>query len=136
MYDVEIQGLKFGKIICRIKSEESSIRFDIGVKNIQDRIITEDKVITFDDFIESGFDRIKLFVDDSEWINKSLVTIDFSSFNIGEMYEMSDDNQSWKTRRLDAINEENEHPFVTYGEGDNLLMRTKFAWRYAREVTK
>ena len=46
---------------------------------------------------------------------------------------MSDDNQSWKTRRLDAINEENEHPFVTYGE-DMLSRSVSFAWRYCREV--
>ena len=126
---VEIIGTKFGTCVKRRKIECTDVEFD------SEQIIVDNEYINISDYGSQGSDRIKLLVDDSEWLNKSLITIDFSSFNIGEMYEMSDDNQSWKTRRLDAINEENEHPFVTYGE-DMLTRTVSFAWRYAREVIK
>ena len=125
---VEFIGIKNGEITRRFK--EMCIKFDYDLHGF----LVGDKYFEYDKFYE-GFDRIKLFVDGNEWINESLVKIDLSSFKIGEMYEFSDDFKTWKLKKLGAINEENEHPFVTYGE-DMLTRSVSFAWRYCREVIK
>ena len=126
---VEIIGTKFGTCVKRRKIECSDVEFD------SEQIIVDNEYINISDYGNQGADRIKLLVDDLEWLNKSLITIDFSSFKIGEMYEFSDDFKTWKLKKLGAINEENEHPFVTYGE-DMLSRSVSFAWRYCREVIK
>ena len=124
---VEIIGTKFGTCVKRRKIECTDVEFD------SEQIIVDNEYINISDYGNQGADRIKLLVDDSEWINKSLIKIDFSSFKIGDIYEFSDDFKTWKLKKLDAINEENEHPFVTYGE-DMLSRSVSFAWRYCREV--
>lgn len=135
MYDVEIQGLKFGKIICRRKKKVYDVNILVNSQQFSDRIILNKDMIEIEYFTAVGCDRVKLLVDGLEWLNKSLITIDLSSFKIGEMYEMSDDFKTWKIKKLDAINEESEHPFITYGE-DMLTRSVSFAWRYCREVIK
>ena len=124
---VEIIGTKFGTCVKRRKIECTDVEFD------SEQIIVDNEYINISDYGSQGVDRIKLLVDDCEWLNKSLITIDFSSFKIGEMYEFSDDFKTWKLKKLEAINEENEHPFVTYGE-DMLTRSVSFAWKYAMEV--
>ena len=126
---VEIIGTKFGTCVKRRKIECTDVEFD------SEQIIVDSQYINISHYGSQGADRIKLLVDDCEWLNKSLITINLSSFKIGEMYEFSDDFKTWKLKKLGAINEENEHPFVTYGE-DMLSRSVSFAWRYAREVTK
>ena len=126
---VEIIGTKFGICVKRRKIECTDVEFD------SEQIIVDNEYINISDYGNQGADRIKLLVDDLEWLNKSLITIDLSSFKIGEMYEFSDDFKTWKLKKLGAINEENEHPFVTYGE-DMLSRSVSFAWRYCREVIK
>ena len=126
---VEIIGTKFGTCVKRRKIECNDVEFD------SEQIIVDNEYVNISDYGNQGADRIKLLVDDLEWLNKSLITIDLSSFKIGEMYEFSDDFKTWKLKKLGAINEENEHPFVTYGE-DMLSRSVSFAWRYCREVAK
>jgi len=126
---VEFIGIKNGEITRRFK--EMCIKFDYDLYGF----LVGDKYFEYDKFY-GVFDRIKILVDDEEWINKSLIKIDFSSFKIGEIYQFSDDNQSWKTRELLVINEESEHPFITNGEEGSMFMATRFAWRYCREVIK
>ena len=124
---VEIIGTKFGTCVKRRKIECTDVEFD------SEQIIVDNEYINISDYGSQGADRIKLLVDDCEWLNKSLITIDLSSFKIGEMYQFSDDFKTWKIKKLEAINEENEHPFVTYGE-DMLTRSVSFAWKYAMEV--
>ncbi len=126
---VEIIGTKFGTCVKRRKIECTDVEFD------SEQIIVDSEYINISDYGNQGTDRIKLLVDDCEWLNKSLITIDLSSFKIGEIYQFSDDFKTWKIKKLDAINEENEHPFVTYGE-DMLSRSVSFAWRYCREVAE
>ena len=124
---VEIIGTKFGICVKRRKIECTDVEFD------SEQIIVDNEYINISDYGNQGADRIKLLVDGLEWLNKSLITIDLSSFKIGEMYHFSDDFKTWKIKKLEAINEENEHPFVTYGE-DILTRSFSFAWKYAMEV--
>ena len=123
MYDVEFQGIKNGKIIRRFK-EKSNVDYDeycISVSGI---------VYEFGE-LKNMYDRIKLIVDGEEWLNKLFLKIDFSCYEIGKTYEVSDDQKCWKKMELVRINEDEEHPF-TCKNAQGVL----FGWAFAREVIK
>ena len=119
---VETIGIKNSKIVSRIKREVSRVGFDGNV------IFVEDLV---EEFSKYAFDRIKLIVDGEEWLNKSFLKFDFSCYEIGKTYEVSDDQKCWKKMELVRINEDEEHPF-TCKNAQGVL----FGWAFAREVIK
>lgn len=121
----EFIGMKNGEIVRRFKEECTQVDYDedtiligvrgYGIKELRDM-----------------YDRIKLIVDDEEWLNKSLITIDFSSFEIGKEYEFSDNNKTWYKKELLEIDSDHntEFPFKT-GIRDSGMYAW---WRFAREV--
>jgi len=127
---VEFLGIKNGEIIRRFRGECNQVDYDL-----EEGILVDSMLYKYSE-LSDVYDRIKLIVDEEEWINKSLIIIDFSSYKIGETYEFSDDFKSWRPRKLETIDEESEHPFITYGEQGGLFVATKLAWRYCREVIK
>ena len=119
---VEIIGIKNSKIVSRIKREVSRVGFD------ENAIFVEDMV---EEFSKYAFDRIKLIVDGEEWLDKSFLKFDFSCYEIGKTYEVSDDQKCWRKMELVRINEDEEHPF-TCKNSQGLL----FGWRFARDYFK
>ena len=116
---VEIIGIKDDKIISRIKREVSRVGFD------ENTIFIED---TVEEFSKYAFDRLKLIVDGEEWINKSLLKIDFSGYTIGNEYEFSDSGMLWSKMELVSIDTDDELPFKAKKDSLN------FGWRFAREL--
>ena len=121
MYDIEFQGIKNGKIIRRFK-EKSNIDYDESGILINGIVYEYAK-------LEKLYDRIKLIVDGEEWLNKSLLKIDFSGYTIGNEYEFSDSGILWTKMELVRINEDEEYPF-TCKNAQGVL----FGWAFAREL--
>lgn len=130
MYSVEIQGLKFGKIISRRKKKVYDVNMLIDSSEFSDRIMLNKDILELEYFTAVGCDRVKIFVDDEEWINKSLLKIDFSNYKVGEEYEFSDDMQIWNKNVLLTIDEDSKFAFKT-GVKDSGIYSW---WRYAREI--
>ena len=120
---VEFLGMKNGKITRRFK--ELCIKFDYDLHGF----LVGDKYFEYDKF-HGMFDRIKILVDNEEWINKSLISIDFSSFEIGKEYDFSDDMCTWKNNILLATDKDSEFAFKV-GVKDSGIYSW---WRYAREI--
>ena len=118
----EFIGIKNCEIVRRFKEECSQVDYD------EDTILIGVRGYSIKD-LSSMYDRIKLIVDNEEWLNKSFVNIDFSSYELNKEYEFSDNLKNWTKMTLVAINEENELPFEARNSG--LII---FAWRYCREV--
>ena len=121
----EFIGLKNGEIIRRFKEECSQVDYD------EDTILIGVRGYGIKD-LSSMYDRIKLIVDEEGWLNKSLIQIDFSSYEIGKEYEVSDNNKTWyKKELLEIDNDHNtEFPFKTGIRGSGMYGW----WRFAREV--
>ena len=81
---VEFLGMKNGKIARRLKEDCTQVDYDLRGFLVGDKYFEYDK-------LHGMFDRIKILVDNEEWLNKSLISIDFSSFEIGKEYDFSDD---------------------------------------------
>lgn len=117
---VEIIEIKNGSTVKRAKRDVSFVEYD-------------DNAITLDDtrfsFSSLSCDKIKLIVDDNLWLNKLFLKFDFSCYEIGKTYEVSDDQKCWKKMELVRINEDEEHPFTCKNSQDFL-----FSWAFAREV--
>ena len=71
----EFIGIKNGEIARRFKEECTQVDYD------EDNILIGVRVYNIKE-LSSMYDRIKLIVDEEEWLNKSLIKIDFSSFEI------------------------------------------------------
>ena len=121
MYDVEFQGIKNGKIIRRFK-EKGNIGYDESGIFINGIVYEYAK-------LEGSYDRIKLIVDGEEWINKSFLKFNLSSYTVGNEYEVSDDQKCWRKMKLVRISEDKEYPF-SCENAQGLLFR----WRFAREL--
>ena len=122
---VEFIGLKNGEIIRRFKEECSQVDYD------EDIILIGVRGYGIKD-LSSMYDRIKLIVDEEGWLNKSLIQIDFSSYEIGKEYEVSDNNKTWYKKELLEIDSDHntEFPFKTGIRGSGMYGW----WRFAREV--
>ena len=121
MYDIEFQGIKNGKIIRRFK-EKSNIDYDESGILINGIVYEYAK-------LEGLYDRIKLIVDDTLWLNKSFLKFNFSSYTVGNEYEVSDDQKCWRKMELVRINEDEEYPFTCKNSQEFL-----FSWRFARAL--
>ena len=121
MYDIEFQGIKNGKIIRRFK-EKSNIDYD------ESGILINGIVYEYAN-LERSYDRIKLIVDDTLWINKSFLKFNFSSYIVGNEYEVSDDQKCWRKMELVRINEDEEYPFTCKNSQEFM-----FSWRFARAL--
>ena len=117
---VEIIEIKSGGIIKRVKMEGSYVEYD-------------DSAITLDDnrvsFSSLSCDRLKLIVDDTLWLNKSFLKFNFSSYTVGNEYEVSDDQKCWRKMELVRINEDEEYPFTCKNSQEFM-----FSWRFARAL--
>ena len=120
---VEFLGMKNGKIVRRFKEDCTQVDYD------EDNIVSGLRITNFKE-LSDMYDRVKLFVDGEEWFNKSLISIDFSSFEIGGEYQFSDDMQTWYKNVLLAIDEDSELAFKVGIEDSGIYAW----WRYAREV--
>ena len=120
---VEFIGIKNDKIVRRFKEDCTQVDYD------EDNILVGLRIYNFKE-LSDMYDRVKLFVDGEEWLNKSLISIDFSSFNIGKEYQFSDDMQTWHKNVLLAIDEDSELAFKV-GIKDSGIYSW---WRYAREM--
>ena len=120
---VEFIGMKNGKIVRRFKEDCTQVDYD------EDNIVSGLRITNFKE-LSDMYDRVKLFVDGEEWLNKSLISIDFSSFEIGREYQFSDDMETWHKNVLLAIDEDSELAFKVGIEDSGIYSW----WRYAREV--
>ena len=118
---VEFIGMKNGKMVRRFKEDCTQVDYD------EDNILVGLRIYNFKE-LSDMYDRVILFVDGEEWLNKSL--IDFSSFNIGKEYQFSDDMQTWNKNVLLTIDEDSEFAFKV-GVKDSGIYSW---WRYAREM--
>ena len=120
---VEFIGIKNGETIRRFKEECTQVDYD------EDTILIGVRGYGIEE-LSSMYDRIKLIVDEEEWLNKSLIKIDFSSFEIGKEYEFSDNNKTWHKKELIEIDSDfdTEFPFKT-GIRDSGMYA---CWRFAR----
>lgn len=117
---VEIIEIKNGGIIKRVKMEVSYVEYDDGSITLGDNRVS---------FSSLSCDRIKLIVDDNLWMSKSFLKIDFSSYTVGNEYEVSDDQKCWRKMELVRINEDEEYPFTCKNSHGVL-----FSWRFARPL--
>ena len=122
---VEFIGMKNGEIVRRFKEECSQVDYDDNDIIIGNRCYNIKQ-------LSSMNDRIKLIVDEEEWLNKSLIKIDFSNYEIGNEYEFSDNNKTWHKKELLEIDSDHntEFPFKTGIRGSGMYSW----WRFAREV--
>ena len=122
----EFIGMKNGEIVRRFKEECTQVEYD------EDAIVIGVRGYGSMKELSSMYDRIKLIVNDEEWLNKSLIQIDFSSFEIGKEYEVSDNNKTWYRKELLEIDisSDTEFPFKT-GIRDSGMYGW---WRFAREL--
>ena len=120
---VEFIGIKNGKIVRRFKEDCTQVDYD------EDNIVSGLRITNFKE-LSDMYDRVKLFVDGEEWLNKSLISIDFSSFEIGGEYQFSNDMQTWHKNILLAIDEDSELEFKVGIEDSGIYSW----WRYAREI--
>ena len=102
----------------------------IDLSEFSDRIVLNKDILELEYLTAVGCDRVKVFVDDEEWLNKSLILIDFSSFEIGGEYQFSNDMQTWHKNILLAIDEDSELEFKVGIEDSGIYSW----WRYAREM--
>ena len=116
---VEIIGIKNSEIVSRTKREVSHVGFDEEYIHLDGR---STRLLDFD------YDRLKLIVDGEEWLNKSFLKFDFSSFIVGNEYEFSDDGISWTKMELVSIDTDDELPFKAKKDSLN------FGWRLVREL--
>lgn len=121
----EFIGMKNGEIVRRFKEECSQVDYD------DNDIIIGNRGYNIKE-LSSMYDRIKLIVDEEEWLNKSLIKIDFSNYEIGKEYEFSDNNKTWHKKELLEIDSDpnSEFPFKTGLRGSGMYGW----WRFAREV--
>ena len=120
---VEFLGIKNGKIVRRFKEDCTQVDYD------EDNILVGLRIYNFKESSDM-YDRVILIVDGEEWLNKSLISIDFSSFEIGGEYEFSDDMQTWNKNVLLAIDKDSELAFKV-GIKDSGIYAW---WSYAREI--
>ena len=120
----EFIGIKNGEIVRRFKEECTQVEYD------EDAILIGDRCYDSMRELSSMYDRVKLIVNDEEWLNKSLIQIDFSSFEIGKEYEFSDDNKTWHKKELLEIDSDpnTKFPFKTGIRGSGMYAW----WRFAR----
>ena len=122
----EFIGMKNGEIVTRGKEICTKVAYNLS----EDGILIEGSYKSFEELTKT-YDRIKLIVDEEEWLNKSLIKIDFSSYEIGKEYEFSDDNKTWHKKELLEIDSDpnTEFPFKTGIRGSGMYAW----WRFARE---
>ena len=125
MMIVEFIGMKNGEIVRRFKEECSQVDYDDNDIIIGNRCYNIKQ-------LSSMNERIKLIVDEEEWLNKSLIKIYFSNYEIGNEYEFSDNNKTWHKKELLEIDSDHntEFPFKTGIRGSGMYGW----WRFAREV--
>ena len=120
---VEFIGMENGKMVRRFKEDCTQVDYD------EDNILVGLRITNFKE-LSDMYDRVKLFVDGEEWLDKSLISIDFSIFEIGKEYVFSNDMCTWQNNILLAKDKDSEFAFKV-GIKDSGIYSW---WRYAREV--